>query len=377
VLFRFVFAVGQALAGLPGSCTPGGMWHQEMSYGGVASGSSGGAVEPDVTVQSFARWLSELKVRNSKALQEMLSETSIIRDSISTNNMELTDFKRHSSGISQQMQSQLTDLREKLTSAFGEITALVKQKTQSDAEMMQDVNMLQQNLSQKTSELEALKKSYSQAHSQLQSSLIQIQNHLQVTQGEVQLARKSCDRVWRDSTQRFTDIEHGVHSLMDELNSGTSESKGQMVQLREEIARIQESLSSVGAEFLDHQRMSNTTHNKLQSQVWGLEEGRTSPTPSMSQKQGPAAVHTMAGSISASQASLMSCAGRTGSVTLPQNWNPVTSPRRSPSLPQPMTMPGAMHGMIPTIATRSSHMVPAMGSAPSLQYMSHEYGTLR
>ncbi|CAJ1356655.1 unnamed protein product [Effrenium voratum] len=152
-------------------------------------------VEHDPTVKTFTNWLAEMKVQNNRTVQEILSETSIIRDSITTNNMELTDFKRHSSGISQQMQSQLTDLREKLTSAFGEITALVKQKTQSDTEMMQDVNTLQQNLSQKTYELEALKKSYSQAHQHLQSSLIQMQNHLQVTKNEVGSAKAACDRV--------------------------------------------------------------------------------------------------------------------------------------------------------------------------------------
>merc|ERR1719195_2534725 len=95
------------------------------------------AVETDVTVAAFSQWLTELRARNNRTLQEMLSEMSIIRDGITNNNMELTDFKRNSTGISQQMQSQLTDLREKLTNAFSEITCLVKQKTSSDQEMMQ------------------------------------------------------------------------------------------------------------------------------------------------------------------------------------------------------------------------------------------------
>lgn len=231
-------------------------------------------VETDMTVQAFAQWLTELKGRSSRTLQEMLSEMSIIRDGITSNNMELTDFKRHSTGISQQMQAQLTDLREKLTNAFGEITALVKQKTQSDQEMMQDINSLQENMSCKTSELEALKRSYSQAHAQLQSSLIQIQNHLQVTNGEVQAARTSCERVHRETTQRFMDIDENLRSLEDELSVGNAENRNQMLQLQEEIARIHDSLVSVNAEFLDHKRATNSAHNKLQSQVWSLEEGR-------------------------------------------------------------------------------------------------------
>eukprot|EP00933_Yihiella_yeosuensis_P074373 TRINITY_DN83291_c0_g1_i1.p1 TRINITY_DN83291_c0_g1~~TRINITY_DN83291_c0_g1_i1.p1 ORF type:complete len:357 (-),score=63.53 TRINITY_DN83291_c0_g1_i1:95-1165(-) len=233
-----------------------------------------GGVEQDQIAQSFAQWLSELKSRNNRALQEMLSETSIIRDSITSNNMELTDLKRHSSGISQQMQTQLTDLREKLTSAFGEITSLVKQKTQSDSEMMQDINTLQQNLSQKTHELEALKKSYSQAHSQLQSSVISIQNHIQVTQSDVQAARAACDKASRGTEQNLSEVHENVKNLMHELNAGNNETRSQMMQLKDEISRIQNSLSSVTMEFSEYKRQSNAVHNKLQSQVWGLEEGR-------------------------------------------------------------------------------------------------------
>mmetsp|Transcript_71243 Transcript_71243/g.201940 ORF Transcript_71243/g.201940 Transcript_71243/m.201940 type:complete len:307 (+) Transcript_71243:94-1014(+) len=232
------------------------------------------AVETDMTVQAFAQWLAELKGRSSRTLQEMLSEMSIIRDGITSNNMELTDFKRHSTGISQQMQAQLTDLREKLTSAFGEITALVKQKTQSDQEMMQDINGLQDNLSCKTSELEALKRSYSQAHAQLQSSLIQIQNHLQVTTQEVQAARQGCERVQRDAQQRFAELDGSARQLEEELASGNAEHRQTMLQLQEEIARVHEWLAGVGAEFLDHKRAASSAHNRLQGQVWQLEEGR-------------------------------------------------------------------------------------------------------
>merc|ERR1719237_628209 len=56
------------------------------------------AVETDMTVQAFSQWLTEMKARNSRTQQEMLSEMSIIRDGIASNNMDLTDLKRHSMG---------------------------------------------------------------------------------------------------------------------------------------------------------------------------------------------------------------------------------------------------------------------------------------
>jgi uncharacterized coiled-coil DUF342 family protein len=231
-------------------------------------------VETDITVQSFARWLTEMKARNSRTLQEMLSEMSVIRDGITSNNVELTDFKRHSSGISQQMQSQLTDLREKLTNAFGEITSLVKQKTNSDQEMMQDINQLQSNLSCKSAEMENLKRNYSQAHQQLQNSLIQINNHMSVTKNEIANATASSERVQQDMSQRLGDIDSNLRGLEETLQIGNAENRNQMLQLQEEISRIHESLASVSAEFADHKRATNSVHNKLQSQVWSLEEGR-------------------------------------------------------------------------------------------------------
>lgn len=231
------------------------------------------SAEPDATVQAFTQWLAELRGKSGRIQQDLLSEMGGIRDAITSNNVELTDFKRHSTNISQQMQTQLTDLREKLTSAFSEITTLIKDKGVSDNEMMTDINILQQNLSSKTADLEALKKSYSQAHRQIQSSLIQIQNHIQVTNNEVQVAKSSCDRVYRETQDRFVEIDEGLKTLEDRLSAGSSDLRNQMLGLQHEIARIHESMTQVGADFLDYKRSSNSVHNRLQSQVWGLQEG--------------------------------------------------------------------------------------------------------
>lgn len=310
-------------------------------------------VDHDPTVKTFTNWLAEMKVQNNRTVQEILSETSIIRDSITANNMELTDFKRHSSSISQQMQSQLTDLREKLTTAFGEITALVKQKTQSDSEMMQDVNTLQQNLSQKTYELEALNKSYSQAHQHLQSSLIQMQNHLQVSKAEVSTAKTNCERVHREGATRFAQIEQNIKTMTEDYTRGTTEVRSQMRQLKDEIARIQQSVTAVCSDFEDHKRASTAIHNKLQAQVWTVEEAKkqeAAGSPSHVSQKSYQPLVTM----TASQGSLMHPG--TGSVQVPQPMlHHGTSPRRSPSLPQPIS-PQSMSG--PVVIPGQYHQVP-------------------
>merc|ERR1719201_613086 len=103
--------------------------------------------EVDATMQAFSQWLSEMKARNNSSLAQMLAEMGIIRDGITKECTDLTEYKRHSISVQQQMQSQLTDLREKLTSAFQEITSLVKQKTSTDQELMSEIQALQQQLS--------------------------------------------------------------------------------------------------------------------------------------------------------------------------------------------------------------------------------------
>lgn len=297
-------------------------------------------VDTDSTVQTFAHWLTELKTRNSNTLQQMLSEMSIIRDGITSNNMELTEFKRHSTGISQQMQSQLTDLREKLTNAFGEITSLVKQKTSSDQEMMQDINSLQQGLSYKTSELESLKRSYSQAHQQLQNSLIQIQNHLSVTNNEVQNAKNHAEKVQKDTVASFSDIDGNLRGLEDQLAVGNAENRNQMLHLQEDISRIHESLTSLSAEFLDHKRSANSVHNRLQSQVWSLEEGRKRSSLGTTAEGGGRSF----------EPEVATAAATRPSMTPPQSTSSLATPPQAPAASQPayqQSQAGSIRASVP------------------------------
>jgi len=230
--------------------------------------------EVDVTMQAFSNWLSEVKARSNNSLQQMLGEMGIIRDGITSNNTDLMEFKRHSTNIQQQMSSQLTDLREKLTSAFGEITSLVKQKTATDQELMSEINSLQQQLSLKTAELDALKKSYSQTHQQLQNHLLNIQSQVQGTYTDIQAVKKHATGVYDGAGTKFQEIQSNITRLEEIMEQENKESVQQGQALQEDIAKVHLGLTSLSAEFFDQKRASTTTHNKLQSQTWVLEEAR-------------------------------------------------------------------------------------------------------
>merc|ERR1719253_2530303 len=97
---------------------------------------------------------------------------------------------------------------------------------------------------------------------------------MSVTKNEVVTATTTCDRVQQDTSRKLGEVDTNLRGLEETLSVGNAENRNQMLQLQEEISRIHESIASLNADFLDHKRATNSVHNKLQSQVWSLEEGR-------------------------------------------------------------------------------------------------------
>merc|ERR1719253_2440989 len=137
---------------------------------------------------------------------------------------------------------------------------------------------------------------------------------MSVTKNEVVTATTTCDWVQQDTSRRMGDIDSNLRGLEDTLSVGNAENRNQMLQLQEEIARIHEPLSSVGADFLDHKRATNSVHNKLQSQVWSLEEGRKrmqpflQPEASMQASHDPMQLRTSSGEAEPSMPASISAA---------------------------------------------------------------------
>merc|ERR1719346_359484 len=114
----------------------------------------------DVTVLAFAQWLSEMRSRSNSSLQQMLAEMGIIRNGITSNNTDLTEFKRNTATVQQQMQSQISDLRDKLADAYTEIANLKKTKSQFEQEVHAQNQSLWEQMQGKTMEVEGLKKMF-------------------------------------------------------------------------------------------------------------------------------------------------------------------------------------------------------------------------
>jgi len=65
----------------------------------------------DSTVLAYAQWLSELQQHANQAKYHQKAELEVLRESVSAQNSELNDFKRHCMGAIQQIQQQVSDLK--------------------------------------------------------------------------------------------------------------------------------------------------------------------------------------------------------------------------------------------------------------------------
>lgn len=98
----------------------------------------------------------------------------IIRNGITTNNTELTEFKRNTATVQQQMQSQISDLRDKLTDAYTEIANMKKTKSQFE----QEASLFHVSMASKLSakgDSEAFEADCRQVHAECQSLAEQLQ----------------------------------------------------------------------------------------------------------------------------------------------------------------------------------------------------------
>merc|ERR1719316_155434 len=92
---------------------------------------------------------------------------SIIRNAIATNNSDLADFKRHSASIQQQMQSETSEIRESLSNVFMEITSAVRNNSAAD----QDIKLKIQSLNEQAVRNETAFAQLADAADQSQSKL--------------------------------------------------------------------------------------------------------------------------------------------------------------------------------------------------------------
>lgn len=247
---------------------------------GLHGGHGGiGGQDLDVTVLAFAQWLSEMKLRSSSSLQQMLAEMGIIRNGITSNNTDLTEFKRNTATVQQQMQSQISDLRDKLTDAYTEIANLKKTKSQFEQEVHAEYQSVAEQLQFKTLELEALKKAYAQTHQQLQQQIIQLQSEVNDLRMRSDDNSRQNHHSYEASVNKVSEVEMAAQYNNSEMKRLRQDHDNSISNLAENMNRWNETLRDLSKEFHDFQKVMNVNQQRLQSSVWEI-QAKTGLMPS-------------------------------------------------------------------------------------------------
>ncbi|CAD7943821.1 unnamed protein product [Amoebophrya sp. A25] len=218
----------------------------------------------DVTVLAFAQWISEMRSRTNSNLQQILAEMGIIRNGITSNSSELSDFKRHCSQVQQQQQSQLSDLRQKLQEAYNEMSEMKKAKAQSDQEMAADYQTLAEQLNIKSVELDTIKKTYAQTTQQLQQQILELQTEV----NEVRLQREDTHRMAASCNENLVretgEIAQTARSTATEFERVKQDHDHAIANLAENMNRWNDTIRDLSKEFHEFQKLMTNQQARLQ-----------------------------------------------------------------------------------------------------------------
>jgi len=225
----------------------------------------------DVTVLAFAQWLSEMRSRSNSSLQQMLAEMGIIRNGITSNNTDLTEFKRNTATVQQQMQSQISDLRDKLTDAYTEIAHLKKGKSSFEQEVHAEYQSLSEQLQFKTLELETLKKAYAHTHQQLQQQIIQLQTEVNELRLRGDDAHRQTHLTYEQNVSKVSEVEMAAQYANAEMKRLRSDHDQAIANLAENMNRWNDTIRDLSKEFHDFQKVMNVNHQRVQSSLWDVQ----------------------------------------------------------------------------------------------------------
>lgn len=318
----------------------------------------------DVTVLAFAQWLSEMRSRSNHSLNQMLAEMGIIRNGITSNNTDLTEFKRNTATVQQQMQSQISDLRDKLTDAYTEIANMKKTKSQFEQEVHAEYQSLLEQQQFKTLEMETLKKHYAHTHQQLQQQIIQLQSEVNELRMRGDDAHRQTHLNNEQHVNKVGEVEMATQYANNELKRLRSDHDQAIANLAENMNRWNDTLRDLSKEFHDFQKVMNVNHQRIQSSLWDVQAKSglmTGPPPANGQGFGTAGEVPSQGSPPTRMEPVTGASTRPGSGLPPGSQAPSSAQQQQQQV-RAQSPPGAAGGPRRT----QPPMVPPYSAAPTV-----------
>jgi len=239
---------------------------------GGAAGFDGGLGDVDVTVMAYAQWLSEMKQSAKNAQYQQQAELDLMRDAVNANNNELIDFKRHSSTIQQQLQGQVTELREQMSEAVKEISSIQRQRNDIEIRVTTEINSIRDELNVRQAEMDAIRRSQGEQMSQLHSTVMQAESKLKQSESDMGSMKKAFASMQEQTIGKFSEVDKAMSLFHGSVNNVRSELQDTKQDWKKGQDLLGQAISTLSQDLADFQKHMNTVMNKLQSDVYKLEE---------------------------------------------------------------------------------------------------------
>merc|ERR1719336_44839 len=195
----------------------------------------------------------------------------MIRNAITSNHTDLSDFKRHGAAIQQQMQSEINEIREMLSNVFLEITSAVRNNAAAD----QDVKQKIQDLNEQAIRNETFFAQLADAANQSQLKLRNDVKDMQITSEHMRndLIDLSRQTESFDSTlgERAERIQTDSDLFSQDVHLHLERRKEHLKKMVNDVVQIGESLQNLVADVTEQRRSTGATQSKLQALLYALE----------------------------------------------------------------------------------------------------------
>eukprot|EP00927_Polykrikos_kofoidii_P059672 TRINITY_DN54814_c0_g1_i1.p1 TRINITY_DN54814_c0_g1~~TRINITY_DN54814_c0_g1_i1.p1 ORF type:complete len:396 (-),score=59.15 TRINITY_DN54814_c0_g1_i1:93-1280(-) len=236
-------------------------------FGGNHMDSHSTAADLDVTVLAFAQWISEMKTRQSNASQQLQAEMSIIRNAITTNNTELSDFKRHSTAIQSQMQNEITGVRESLGAVFLEITHAVRNNSSADQDIKLKIQSLNEQAVRNETAFAQLADAAEQSQAKLKNATQEMQHSSERMREELLNLNRHTDSLESTLTERVGGISVEVDQLSQDVKLQLERRKEHLKRMVHDVCTVGDSITTWTKDYKEFKSQTKDSQDKLQSDL--------------------------------------------------------------------------------------------------------------
>merc|ERR550514_1686522 len=141
----------------------------------------------------------------------------MIRNAITSNHTDLTDFKRHGAAIQQQMQSEINEIRESLSSVFMEITAAVRNNAAADQDLRLKIQSLNEQAVRNETVFAQLADAADQSQSKLRNAVQEMQHSSERMRDELVTLNRHTETLETTLLERADNIGMDVEQISQDL----------------------------------------------------------------------------------------------------------------------------------------------------------------